>query len=41
LSLNLREGHVLRFLENGGLMTILGPKRKEVTGKGRKLHNEE
>jgi hypothetical protein len=38
LSLNLREEH--RF-ENRVLRRIFGPKRDEVTGGWRKLHNEE
>jgi hypothetical protein len=31
----------LRVLENGVLRRIFGPKRDEVTGEKRKLHNEE
>jgi hypothetical protein len=31
----------LRALENRGLRRIFGPKREEVTGGWRKLHNEE
>jgi hypothetical protein len=40
-SLTLREDHRLRVLENGVLRRIFGPKRDEVTGESRKLHNEE
>jgi hypothetical protein len=40
-SLILREEHRLRVLENGVLRRIFGPKRDEVTGEWRKLHNEE
>ena len=40
-SLMLREEHRLRLLENRVLMRIFGPKRDEVTGEWRKLHNEE
>jgi hypothetical protein len=39
--LTLREGHRLRVSENRALTRIFGPKRDEVTGKWRKLHNEE
>jgi hypothetical protein len=31
----------LRVFENGGLRRIFGPKRDEVTGGWRKLHNDE
>jgi hypothetical protein len=41
LSLALREEHRLRVLENRVLRKILGPKRDEVTGEWRALHNEE
>jgi hypothetical protein len=41
LSLTLREEHRLRVFENRVLMRIFGPKRDEVTGDWRKLHNEE
>jgi hypothetical protein len=41
LSLTLREEHRLRVFENRVLRMILGPKRDEVTGRWRKLHNEE
>jgi len=40
-SLTLREDHKLRVFENRVLMRIFGSKRDEVTGEGRKLHNEE
>jgi hypothetical protein len=40
-SLKLREEHRLRVFENRVLMRIFGPKRGEVTGGRRKLHNEE
>ena len=40
-SLTLREECRLRILENRALRRIFGPKRGEVTGKWRKLHNEE
>jgi hypothetical protein len=37
----LREEHRLREFENRVLMGIYGPKRDEMTGGWRKLHNEE
>jgi hypothetical protein len=40
-SLTLREEHRLRVFENRVLRRIFGPKRFEVTGGWRKLHNEE
>jgi hypothetical protein len=40
-SLTLREEHRLRVFENRVLWRIFGPKRDEVTGGWRKLHNEE
>ena len=40
-SLTLREERRLRVFENRVLRRIFGPKREEVTGKWRKLHNEE
>jgi hypothetical protein len=40
-SLTLREDHRLRVLENRVLRRIFGPKRYELTGGSRKLHNEE
>jgi hypothetical protein len=39
--LTLREEDRLRVFENRVLRRIFGPKRYEVTGDGRKLHNEE
>jgi hypothetical protein len=38
---NLWEEHRLRVFENRVLRRIFGPKRDEVTGEWRKLHNEE
>jgi len=40
-SLTLREKRRLRVFENRVLRRIFGPKRHEVTGEWRKLHNEE
>jgi hypothetical protein len=40
-SLTLREEHRLRVFENRVLRRIFGPKKNEVTGGWRKLHNEE
>jgi hypothetical protein len=40
-SLTLREEHRLRVFENSVLRRIFGPKRDEMTGEWRKLHNEE
>jgi hypothetical protein len=40
-SLTLREEHRLRVFENGVLRRIFGPKRDEVKGGWRILHNEE
>jgi hypothetical protein len=40
LFLTLREEHRLRVFENRALRRIFGPKRDEVTGGWRKLHNE-
>jgi hypothetical protein len=40
-SLTLREENRLRLFENRELRRIFGPKRDEVTGGWRKLHNEE
>jgi len=37
----LREERWLRLFENGVLRSIFWPKRDEVTGEWRKLHNEE
>jgi hypothetical protein len=39
--LTLREEHRLRVFENRVLKRIFGPKRDEVTGERRELHNEE
>jgi hypothetical protein len=39
-SLTLREEHRLRVYKNRLLRRILGPKRDEMTGGWRKLHNE-
>jgi hypothetical protein len=41
LSLTLREEHRLGVFENRVLRRIFGPRRDEVTGGWRKLHNEE
>jgi hypothetical protein len=41
LSLTLREEHRLRVFEKRVLRRIFGPKRDELTGGWRKLHNEE
>jgi hypothetical protein len=41
LSLTLREERRFRISENRVLRRIFGPKRDEVTGGWRKLHNEE
>jgi hypothetical protein len=40
-SVTLREEHRLRVFENRVLRKIFGPKRDEVKGEWRKLHNEE
>jgi hypothetical protein len=40
-SLTLSEEHRLRVFENRILRRIFGPKKDEVTGEWRKLHNEE
>ena len=40
-SLTLREERNLRVFENRVLRRVFGPKRDEVTGEWRKLHNEE
>jgi hypothetical protein len=40
-SLTLRKEHRLRVFENRVLRRMFGPKRDEVTGVWRKLHNEE
>jgi hypothetical protein len=36
-----REEHRLKMFENRVMRSIFGPKRNEVTGHWRKLHNEE
>jgi hypothetical protein len=41
ISLTLREEHRLRLFENRVQRIIFGPKRDEVTGEWRDLHNEE
>jgi hypothetical protein len=41
MSLTLREKCRLRVVENRVLKRIFGPKRDEVTGEWRKLHNQE
>jgi hypothetical protein len=40
-SVTLREEHRLRVFENRVLRRIFAPKKDEVTGEWRKLHNEE
>jgi hypothetical protein len=40
-SLILREGHRLQMFDNRVLRRIFGPKKGEVRGDWRKLHNEE
>ena len=40
-SLTVREEHRLRVFENRVLRRVFGPKRDDVTGEWRKLHNEE
>jgi hypothetical protein len=40
-SVTLREDHRLRVFENRVLRRIFAPRRDEVTGDWRKLHNEE
>ena len=39
--MTLREERKLRVLENIVLRRILGPRRDEVTGEWRRLHNED
>jgi hypothetical protein len=41
LSVTLREEYRLSMVENRVLRRIFGPKREEVTGEWRRLHNEE
>ena len=40
-SLTIKEERSLKVLENRVLRRIFGPKRDEITGEWRKLHNEE
>jgi hypothetical protein len=40
-SVTLREEQRLKVFENRALRRIMGPKRDEVTGEWRRLHNEE
>ena len=40
-SFTFREEHRLRVFENWVLRRIFGPKRDDVTGEWRRLHNEE
>ena len=40
-SLTLREERSLRVFENRVLRKVFGPKRDEVTGEWKKLHNDE
>jgi hypothetical protein len=40
-SFTLREGYKVRVFKNRVLRRIFGPKRDEVTGEWRKLHNEQ
>jgi hypothetical protein len=40
-SLRLREEHRFRVFENRVLRRMFGPKREEVAGGWRRLHNEE
>jgi hypothetical protein len=40
-SVILREEHMLRVLEDRVLKKIFGPKRGDVTGEWRRLHNKE
>ena len=40
-SLTLRDQRSLRVFDNRVLRRVFGPKRHEVTGEWRKLHNEE
>jgi hypothetical protein len=37
----LREEHRLRVFENTVLRRMFGPKREEITGEWKKMHNEE
>jgi hypothetical protein len=38
---DIKEEHRLRVFENRVLRKVFGPKRDEVAGEWRKLHNEE
>jgi len=40
-SVTLRKEHRLKVFKNGVLRKIFGPKRDEVIGECRRLHNEE
>jgi len=40
-SLTMREERRLRVFENRALRRVFGPKRDEVKGEWRKMHNEE
>ena len=40
-SLILREQRMLKLFENMGLRRIFGPRRYDVTGEWKRLHNEE
>jgi hypothetical protein len=40
-SITLREEHRLRLFESRVMRRIFGPKREEVAGSWRRLHNEE
>ena len=40
IKLTVKEGHRLGVFENRVLRRVFGPKRDEVTGEWRKLHNE-
>ena len=40
LVVHIERGRTLRVFENGVLRRIFGPKRDDVTGEWRKLHNE-
>jgi hypothetical protein len=39
--MTLREDHKLKVFEKRAMRRIFGPKRDEMTGEWRKLHNEE
>jgi len=41
MGVNLREERKLRVFEKSVLRRIFGPRRDEVTGEWRRLHNEE